>query len=130
MKLITLYLFACISMSQAKISNQQISPVDNPMLMVQQHPESIPKATAIFWIDKRKRKEGEALKVRTVKAKVNISKEGKVKVISYVKVQHPSVERYIQECLKKFKVTSNMLNSYIKPGEQYVQLRYIPENVK
>lgn len=129
MKLITLYFFACLCMNQTEVTGHQPLPDDNPIQITEQDP--IPKATAIFWIDKNKKKEGETPELRTIKVKVNIAKDGVVKLISYVKVQHPNVENYIEACLKEFKVTKRMLNSgYIKPGEQYVQLRYIKENVK
>ncbi len=130
MNLITLYLLSCISLNNAEAANPYHTEVKNSIEIVQQEPDE-EKATAIFWIDKRKRKKGEALKVRTVKAKVIIFNEGNIKLLSFTKVQPPNVEKYILERLKVFKVTKKMLDSgYIKPGQQYVQLRYIPENVK
>ena len=92
-------------------------------------------ATAIFWIDKHKEMPGQPSKrpgaVRTVKAKVNIHLAGRIEVLSYVKPQKGYIKSYINRRLETFRVRKVLMDSaYIKPGVQYVQLRYTPEKVE
>ena len=94
--------------------------------------DTLPTATAIFWVDKRKwvRDEG-ILPLRTVKTKVVIREDGKVDLKSFVKPQDGNVERYLRYNLEIFRVQKVMIDSgFVKPGEQYVQLRYMPEKAK
>ena len=97
--------------------------------------DTTPKATAIFWIDKNKKlpsyMSGKPVPIRTLKAQVGIDTVGSVEVLSYVKSQTKSVERHINWCLETFKVKKVLMDSaYIKPGIQYVQLRYTPSKMK
>ena len=97
--------------------------------------DTTPKATAIFWIDKHKEMPGQSSKrpgaVRTVKAKVNIHLAGRIEVLSYVKPQKGYIKSYINRRLETFRVRKVLMDSaYIKPGIQYVQLRYTPEKVE
>lgn len=97
--------------------------------------DTTPKATAIFWIDKEKniysKQKKDPLPVRTVKAKVNILNTGRVEVLSYVKPQDIRLQQYLQYRLEVFRVSEVMLDSgFVKPGVQYVQLRYIPQKVR
>lgn len=88
------------------------------------------KATAIFWVDKVQRKKNERLQIKTIKAKVFTHESGKVNVLSFTKEQPEDVQRYLKYRLDFFKVTKIMIDSgYIKTGEQYVQLRYIPQKM-
>jgi len=88
------------------------------------------KATAIFWVDKVQRKKNERLQIKTIKAKVFIHENGKVNLLSFTKEQPEDVQRYLKYRLDFFKVTKIMIDSgYIKTGEQYVQLRYIPQKM-
>lgn len=94
--------------------------------------DTTPKATAIFWIDKSKDplKKEFPLPIRSVKTKVDIDPTGKVEVLSYVKPQDAKVRKYIQHRMKIFRVSKIMLDSgFVKTGEQYVQLRYMPEKM-
>lgn len=96
--------------------------------------DTTPKATAIFWVDKDKsleaRKKEGPISIRTVKAKVDIDSLGKVELLSYVKPQDSRVKSYLQYRLDVFRVKKIMLDSgYVKPGIQYVQLRYVPEKL-
>ncbi|MCD8183045.1 MAG: DUF4891 domain-containing protein [Bacteroides sp.] len=100
-----------------------------------EHVDTTLKATAIFWVDKEKnvysKQKRDPLPVRTVKAKVNIFTTGRVEVLSYVKPQSKQLEKYMQERLEVFRVAKVMLDSgYVKPGEQYVQLRYMPQKMR
>lgn len=97
--------------------------------------DTTPKATTIFWVDKIKskltKKKDNPTLVRTAKAKVDIDSVGKIKVLSYVKPQEQRVINYLYYRLEKFRVTKIMLDSgFVKPGIQYVQLRYVPERME
>lgn len=97
--------------------------------------DTIPKATTIFWVDKENskytKKKDTPLPVRTAKAKVDIDSAGKIKVLSYVKPQEQKVINYLNYRLEIFRVTKIMLDSgFVKPGIQYVQLRYIPKRME
>lgn len=93
-------------------------------------PDTTAKATAIFWVDKNDKRGNKPLKIRAVKANVIIDEDGKVEVISYVKPQPNAIMNYLNKKLEKFRVSKLMIeNDYIKPGQQYVQLRYITDNV-
>lgn len=97
--------------------------------------DTIPKATTIFWVDKEKskytKKKDTPHSVRTAKAKVDIDSAGKIRVLSYVKPQEPRVINYLNYRLEIFRVTKIMLDSgFVKPGIQYVQLRYVPERMQ
>lgn len=97
--------------------------------------DTIPKATTIFWVDKEKskytKKKDTPHSVRTAKAKVDIDSAGKIRVLSYVKQQEPRVVNYLNYRLEIFRVTRIMLDSgFVKPGIQYVQLRYVPERMQ
>ncbi|ADV44278.1 DUF4891 domain-containing protein [Bacteroides helcogenes] len=94
--------------------------------------DTTPKATAIFWIDKSKDplKKEFPIPIRSVKTKVDIDSTGKVEILSYVKPQDGKVRKYIQHRMKMFRVSKIMLDSgFVKAGEQYVQLRYMPEKM-
>lgn len=96
--------------------------------------DTTPKATAIFWVDKdtpfEAQKRKGPLSVRTIKAKVDIDSLGKVELLSYVKPQESRVKSYLQYRLDVFRVKKIMMDSgYVKPGVQYVQLRYVPEKL-
>lgn len=94
--------------------------------------DTFPKATAIMWVDKRKWVPAEGiLPLATAKAKVNIREDGKVELHSFIKKQPGNVQRYIRYHLEVFRVQKIMLDSgFVHPGEQYVQLRYMPEQAK
>lgn len=93
-------------------------------------PPGTPKATAIFFIDKEEQAKVKTFGWHTVKAKVNIHKDGRVDLIQFVNPQPGKTERYIRHHLLSFRVKELYLDGgYIKPGEQYVQLRCMKENV-
>lgn len=102
---------------------------------VEEAVDTIPKATAIFWVDKAKsdltQKKDYPISVSTVKVKVDINSAGKVKVLSYVKPQDKKVVKYLQYRLDIFRVKKIMLDSgFVKPGIQYVQLRYVTDKMQ
>ncbi|WP_297329942.1 DUF4891 domain-containing protein [uncultured Bacteroides sp.] len=52
-------------------------------------------------------------------------------MLSYVKSQDKHVRKYLQHRLDIFRVTKIMLDSgFVKPGVQYVQLKYVPERMQ
>lgn len=90
--------------------------------------DTFPKATTIFWVDKKSLKFENGVPVRTAKARATINSDGKISLHSFVKDQPLHVRRYLSHRLTIFRVTKIMMDSgYVKPGEQYVQLRYFPE---
>ena len=85
----------------------------------------------IFWVDKDKdyqaKKKDGPLSLRTVKARVEIDSLGKVNLLAYTKPQSQRIKSYLQYRLEEFRVKKVMLDSgFVKPGVQYVQLRYLP----
>lgn len=124
-----LVLFLCLSCQHTNRS-QAIDQDDTKEVV-----DTTPKATTIFWVDKEKskytKKKDTPLAVRTAKAKVDIDSAGKIKVHSYVKPQEQRVINYLNYRLEIFRVTKIMLDSgFVKPGIQYVQLRYVPERME
>ncbi|UVV77249.1 DUF4891 domain-containing protein [Bacteroides fragilis] len=97
---------------------------------MQEEADSLPRATAIFWLDKyhmKELKKDDVLTFRTAKAKVIIRNDGTIELLSFVEQQSGNAQRYIRYRLKDFKVKKILMdNGYINPSEQYVQLRYIP----
>ena len=119
--------FFIISCQQHKEAT--ISPIDEEDEL-QEEADSLPRATAIFWLDKyhmKELKKDDVLTFRTAKAKVIIRNDGTIELLSFVEQQPGNAQRYIRYRLKDFKVKKILMdNGYINPGEQYVQLRYIP----
>ena len=116
--------FFIISCQQHKEAT--ISPIDEEDEL-QEEADSLPRATAIFWLDKyhmKELKKDDVLTFRTAKAKVIIRNDGTIELLSFVEQQPGNAQRYIRYRLKDFKVKKILMdNGYINPGEQYVQLR-------
>ena len=88
-------------------------------------------ATAILWID---RKDGESLmkygSIRTVKVHANVYSDGTFRIMSFCKKQEPEVVKYLQKRVAVFTIPPFFFKEgYIEPGEQYLQLRYIPVKI-
>ena len=88
-------------------------------------------ATAILWVD---RANGESLKkygyIRTVKVKANVYSDGTFRIVSFCKKQDAEVVAYLKKRVAVFTIPPFFFNEgYIEPGEQYLQLRYIPAKV-
>lgn len=96
-------------------------------------PDTLPKAKAILWIDKPVKKlsdeQRSGLRISNVKVKVNITENGTVEILEYVKPQNKKVQTYLYNHLQSYRVSQNMLNSYMKPGIHYVFLRYMTDKV-
>lgn len=89
------------------------------------------KAKAILWVDW---KYGESLEgytlLRTVKVHVNVYSDGTFRIISFCKRQRLEVEEYIKKRVAVYKISKFFFSEgYIEPGEQYLQLRYLPEKI-
>ena len=71
------------------------------------------KAKAILWVDyKRGRKIADGTPIRTVKV-------------------YAKVENYLLKRVAVYRIRKEMFEGgYLKPGEQYLQLRYLPGEVK
>lgn len=132
MKVLIFILFSLLLFLSCQHTNRsQVASQDD----VEEAVDSIPKATAIFWVDKSKsnltQKKDYPFSVRTVKVKADIDSIGKVTVLSYVKPQDKKVIKYLQYRLDIFRVKKIMLDSgFVKTGVQYVQLRYVPDKMQ
>ena len=129
--LLILFFSLFLFLSCQKTNRAQTADSDD----MEESVDTIPQATTIFWIDKAKdnmaQKEGKPLSLRTVKAKGDIDSLGKIELLSYVKPQSTRVKSYLQYRLEVFRVKKVMLDSgFVKPGVQYVQLRYVPDNME
>ena len=88
-------------------------------------------STAILWVD---RKDGESLTkygfIRTAKVHANVYSDGTFRIMSFCKKQEPEVVEYLKKQVAVFTIPSFFFKEgYIEPGEQYLQLRYIPSKV-
>ena len=88
-------------------------------------------ATAILWVD---RNNGEKLtkygSISTVKVYVNVYSDGTFRILSYCKKQKPEVVSYLEKRVAVFTIPKFFFDEgYVEPGEQYMQLRYIPAKV-
>ena len=88
-------------------------------------------ATAILWVD---RADGESLRKygynRKVKVLANVYSDGTFRIMSFCKKQDPEVVTYLKKRVAVFTIPPFFFKEgYIEPGEQYLQLRYIPAKV-
>ena len=106
--------FFIISCQQHKEAT--ISPIDEEDEL-QEEADSLPRATAIFWLDKyhmKELKKDDVLTFRTAKAKVIIRNDGTIELLSFVEQQSGNAQRYIRYRLKDFKVKKILMdNGYI-----------------
>ena len=89
------------------------------------------KATAIFWVDRNgDEKLTKYGAISTVKVHVNVYSDGTFRILSFCKQQEPEVVRYLEKRVAVFTIPQRIFNGgYVKPGKQYLQLRYIPTKV-
>lgn len=90
------------------------------------------KAKAILWVDYKK---GRTIKdgtpIRTVKVLADVHADGSLDVLSFCKKQSMKVKSYLLKRVEVFRIREEMFEgNYIQPGEQYLQLRYLPGLVK
>lgn len=91
------------------------------------------KAKAILWVDYNKDKlplpNGTVIK--TVKVYAHVYADGKLKVLSFCKKQPMRVEDYLLKKVEFYTIRKEMFeDNYLEPGEQYLQLRYVPGWIK
>ena len=89
------------------------------------------KAKAILWVD---RKNGESIMkyggIRTVKIHANVYSDGTLHIISFCKKQERNVVEYLKKRVAVYTIPKFFFDEgYIDPGEQYLQLRYIPVKI-
>ena len=88
-------------------------------------------STAILWVD---RTDHESLMkygfVRTAKVHANVYSDGTFRIMSFCKKQELKVVEYLKKRVAVFTIPKFFFDEgYIEPGEQYLQLRYIPGKV-
>ena len=88
-------------------------------------------STAILWVD---RTGNESLMkygfVRTAKVHANVYSDGTFRIMSFCKKQELKVVEYLKKRVAVFTIPKFFFDEgYIEPGEQYLQLRYIPGKV-
>ena len=80
---------------------------------------------------KRGRKIADGTPIRTVKVYADVHADGSLKVLSWCKKQPMKVENYLLKRVAVYRIRKEMFEGgYLKPGEQYLQLRYLPGEVK
>ena len=69
--------------------------------------------------------------IRTVKVYADVHADGSLKVLSWCKKQPMKVENYLLKRVEVYRIRKEIFEGgYLKPGEQYLQLRYLPGEVK
>ena len=88
-------------------------------------------AKAIIWIDwKRGEDISDFHLVRTAKVHVNVYSDGTFRIMSFCKKQEPKVIEYLKKRATVYTIPKFFFDEgYIEPGEQYLQLRYLPEKI-
>ena len=65
------------------------------------------------------------------KVYADVHADGSLKVLSWCKKQPMKVENYLLKRVAVYRIRKEMFEGgYLKPGEQYLQLRYLPGEVK
>lgn len=90
------------------------------------------KAKAILWVDYKKEcKIADGTPIRTVKVYADVHADGSLKVLSFCKKQSMKVENYLLKRVEVYRIRKELFEEkYLEPGEQYLQLRYLPGEVK
>lgn len=88
-------------------------------------------AKAILWIDRKN--EESIMKyggIRTVKIHAYVYSDGTLRIMSFCKKQEHNVVEYLKKRVAVYTIPKFFFDEgYIKPGEQYLQLRYIPAKI-
>lgn len=90
------------------------------------------KAKAILWVDYKKgRKITDGTTIRTAKVYADVHADGSLKVLSFCKEQPLRVKDYLLKRVEVYRIRKEIFEGdYLKPGEQYLQLRYLPGEIK
>ena len=68
--------------------------------------------------------------IRTVKIHANVYSDGTLHIISFCKKQERNVVEYLKKRVAVYTIPKFFFDEgYIDPGEQYLQLRYIPVKI-
>ena len=88
-------------------------------------------AKAIIWIDWKYGEDTSDFHfVRTAKVQVNVYSDGTFRIISFCKKQDNKVVEYLKKRAAVYTIPKFFFDEgYIEPGEQYLQLRYLPEKI-
>ena len=89
------------------------------------------KAKMILWVDKAP---GEKVTdwghFKNVKVKAKVFSDGTFRILSWCKKQEPKVVVYLEKRVAAFQIDKYFFDEgYIEQGEQYLQLKYVPEKV-
>ena len=94
--------------------------------MTEVESDTVPKATAILWIDFDLRGNSALGKI----VLNDILPDGTVNVLEYAQQPSVVVESYIRKTLKRYRVKQRFFEEgSIKPGVQYVYLRMLKEQI-
>ena len=91
------------------------------------------KAKAILWIDYNKDKLPlpKSTRIKTVKVYAHVYADGTFKILSFCKKQPVRVKDYILKRAEIYTIRKEIFEgNYLEPGDQYLQLRYIPGWIK
>lgn len=90
------------------------------------------KAKAILWVDyQRGRKIADGTPIRTVKVLAEVHADGSLKILSFCKKQPVKVVNYLLKRVEVYRIRKEIFEgNYLQPGEQYLQLRYLPGLIK
>lgn len=87
------------------------------------------KAKAILWVDFKREKMPlpNRTVIKTVKVYARVFADGSLKILSFCKKQPMKVENYLLKRVEVYRIRKEaMEEKYLEPGEQYLQLRYVP----
>ena len=123
---IWLYLLLLLSLSACKGIKTVHSDMEEEQLGCENE-----IAKAIIWIDwKRGEDISDFHLVRTAKVHVNVYSDGTFRIMSFCKKQEPKVVEYLKKRAAVYTIPKIFFDEgYIEPGEQYLQLRYLPEKI-
>ena len=128
MKRLLSLLFLCTILTACSTSEKKehTDTINQEPTTTEVQEKKLPRAACLLWIDKNKERTLKDKVVRNVKARVHIDKLGKITVLEYEKTPHFLLERKIDQCLKTYRVTPEMMEKgRLMEGENIVFLRFV-----
>lgn len=127
MKRLLPLLFLCTILAACSTSEKkEHTDTTNQESTTEVQEKKLPRAACLLWIDKNKERTLKDKVVRNVKARVHIDQLGKITVLEYEKTPHFLMERKIDQCLKTYRVTPEMMEKgRLMEGENIVFLRFV-----
>lgn len=128
MKRLLPLLFLCTILTACSTSEKKehTDTINQEPTTTEVQEKKLPRAACLLWIDKNKERTLKDKVVRNVKARVHIDKLGKITVLEYEKTPHFLMERKIDQCLKTYRVTPEMMEKgRLMEGENIVFLRFV-----